>query len=1152
MSEASNTLQSKAYATILDLVSEGEVEGLADGLKSIYLNETPLQNDDGTFNFQGVTVDSRTGTQDQTYIPGFASTESEMTVNLEVKKATPITKSITNPNVNAVRVTMSFPSLFYQSISSGDISGYSVQYKIQVQSNGGGYVDQLLGSTTVDLGSGTTIGSSSILKTASIGISWTGNAAATSQSVGYKLQKLKSGGSWTDVYTGSFSGTGSYWESWNDEGGFSSGYTAPTGSSTQNLTLDGAAYQFRIVQTSGVGTLSISGSAVAGIGTITLSGKTNSKYEKAYRIDLTGSAPWDVRLVRLSDDDATTNVQSKTYWGSYAEIIDAKLRYPNSALVGVRVDSSQFNGIPSRSYDMKLLKVQVPSNYDPTSRAYTGSWDGTFKTAWTDNPAWCFYDLVTKNRYGLGKFLNAALVDKWSLYQIAKYCDQLVPDGFGGFEPRFTCNLYIQSRNDAFKVVQDFVSVFRAITYWAAGSLTMVQDAPADPVALFTNANVIDGTFSYSGSSSKARHTVAMVRWNDPNDMFRQSVEYVEDREGIDRYGYIETDVIAFGCTSRGQANRLGRWILFTERLETESITFQVGLDGALARPGNVIQVADKERAGARQGGRIVSATSSSVVLDAVPDSAVGGTLYLVSTSGVVLNTKITSVAGTTVNVSPSLSSVPQPNTTWILSTASIEPQTFRVVTITEAEQGKYEITAIAHDPNKFSAVENNLVIEPRKISSLTAPPGAPDNVVITESLYQSTAEIKTQVTVSWNPSSNATAYEVSYRVGDDNWVVTQTKSTSIDFRDMPNGAYTVSVVALNSIGRRSVAATATKTIVGKLAPPGNVQNFSLVPVGGMAMLSWDRSVDLDVLVGGSVRIRHTPLTSGQNWSDAIDIMPSLSGTDMHATAPLLAGTYMAKFVDSSGYLSTTASEIVTTVPSLPVNVVSTITESPSFAGTKTNVLVDGTLGGLSLTSGSTAGEYVFSGAVDLGAVYTSTVTMNVVAHAFDRNDLWDLRLTNIDTWTDIDGDVIDDCNVAIYMRTTNDDPAGSPTWSPWKPFFVSSYTARAFQFKAAFSAGIAGHTTTISTLAATVDMPDRVDAQNGLVSGAGSYHVAFTSPFWATPAVGITANAMASGDYYTITGNSASGFDIIFKNSSGTAVSRTFDVMAKGYGRRI
>lgn len=1149
--EAPDSLRSKAFARVLDLICEGEIEGLVDGAKSIYLDETPLQNEDGSFNFQGLEMTSRNGTQWQEHIPGFPSVENEAYVGVEVKASAAVTRQVSNPEIDAVRVRISIPQLTSQNMKNGDINGTSVQYGIELQSNGGGFFPVLLGRETRPLTeSGGVWSTTFAIQSATL------NAYAyvqTNNAYSYHIQSRPKGstGSWNTLTTRSISP--SYYR---DESG---DYYVEAYPYTYSENVAEGQYEYRAVTASGSGSVSInSATGYGGVGYDTVSGKTTSKYERSYRVDLIGEAPWDIRVKRFTADSTASALQNKTFWESYTEIIDAKLRYPNSALVGIKIDSSQFNSIPTRAYDMKLLKVKVPTNYNPETRAYTGIWDGTFKIAWTDNPAWCFYDLLTNERYGLGGLLDESQIDKWAIYSSARYCDELVPDGFGGTEPRFTCNMYIQSRNDAFRVMQDMASIFRGMIYWQSGAVTVAQDAPADPVHLYTPANVIDGIFNYQGSSAKMRHSVAMVSWNDPDDFFRQKVEYVEDAAAIARYGIVQTDVTAIGCTSRGQANRVGRWLLYSEQSESEIVAFKTGMDGAVCRPGQIIAVSDPVRGGTRRGGRVLAATVSTITIDApVILPAGGNTISVMLPDGTVENRTVASVAGSNVLTAAPFSQAPAAGAIWVIESTNLQNQLFKVVSVVESDDN-FEVNALAHNPGKYDAIENDLVLQPRAISILSIAPEAPTNIVINESLYESQAEVKTVIGVSWDAVQSATSYLVAYKIGDGNFInLSETQTNSIELRDATDGVYEFKVIAINSIGKRSPASSKTQTILAQTAPPSDVQNFSLIPVVGMAYLSWDKAVDLDVLVGGTVRIRWTPKTSLQDWNDAVDILPAMSGNQRNAQAPLLSGTYMAKFVDSSGNPSTNATLIVTEMAdSLSYNVVETVTESTAFTGTKTNCVVDFGSGELQLSvvggEVQPAGTYLFANSVDLGAVYPSRLSAYIEARGFAMSDFIDARVALIDTWEDFDGASIETVTGLLYMRTTNDNPAGSPTWSEWKPFFVGEYTARAYQFKLELTSNNYDHNIGISALSVTVDMPDRVESKTGLVSGAASYSVTFTEAFKATPTIGVTANNMASGDYYTISGQSPTGFDIIFKNAAGTAVSRTFDVLAKGYGRAI
>ena len=350
--------------------------------------------------------------------------------------------------------------------------------------------------------------------------------------------------------------------------------------------------------------LSVDGAGYQEVLASAFDGKTTQRYMRSHRIELPRAQGWSIRLRRITPNANSNTIADRTFIDSVTEVIDAKLRYPMSAVVGIKINASQFQSIPTRAYHVRGRIIRVPANYDPELRSYSGVWDGTFKLAWTNNPAWVFHDLISNDRYGLGTRVPAGWLDKWGLYQIGRYCDEMVDDGFGGKEPRFTCNVYLQQAADAYRVVQDFASIFRGMAYWANASV-FAADMPSDPVYTYSSANVVDGKFSYVGSALGTRYTVALVSWNDLSEMGRQKVEYVENREGIARYGIQQVEVTGFGCTSRGQAHRVGKWMLLTSNLETRSVTFSVGLDACRVRPGSIIRVADQHLAGRRIGGRI-------------------------------------------------------------------------------------------------------------------------------------------------------------------------------------------------------------------------------------------------------------------------------------------------------------------------------------------------------------------------------------------------------------------------------------------------------------------------------------------------------------------------------------------------------------------
>lgn len=731
--ESPDSLHSVATARILDLVSEGEIVGLVNGMQSVYLSETPMQNPDLTLNFPGVNLDERKGTQSQSYIKGFPAVENEIAVGVELKAANPWVRSITNNQLSGIRVRISTPRLVSQDPTTGDQGGTVVNYRIDL-------------------------------------------------SVG--------GGPWSTVVNTSFSG------------------------------------------------------------------KTTTKYERSHRIDLPESATgWQVRVVRLTDDSTTSTLANQTYIEAITEVIDAKFKYPNSAVIGVEFDSAAFQSIPTRAYHLRGRKIRVPINYDPDQRIYTGVWNGTFKIAWTDNPAWIYYDLIINDRYGLGHIINANQVDKWQLYQIAQYCDQMVSDGKGGQEPRFTCNLYLQTRQQALKVLQDLSGLFRGMSYWGSGQVFTSADMPTDPVYTYTNANVKNGKFTYSGTSRRSRFSVALVSWNDPNDFYRSKVEYVEDRESLARFGHRQTDITAFACSSQGQAQRLGRWTLLTNKLETETVNFSVGLDGVLVRPGQVIRVADNNRAGRRIGGRLRNATTTVLVLDASTVISPGDEITTIGLDGVAITRTVKVVSAavtwdkTTVTWDSSqinfdedlllrevtldfpLPNVPAPESMWALDSSSLVTQQFRVIGIKEDfSDGRIEfnITATKHVDGKYGLIDDGTRIDSPPITVI--PPSAqkaPENVTVESDFAVTQGIVHTTMGITWDPAPNAVAYEVQWKMNDKDWVFAgRTGTTRVEVPGILAGRYLARVMAFNALGVGSAWATSQETELDAVGEPVPALSF--------------------------------------------------------------------------------------------------------------------------------------------------------------------------------------------------------------------------------------------------------------------------------------------------------------------------------------
>lgn len=588
--EAPDNLKSRQTLSIIDMLCEGQIEGPVGGLRGVYLNKTPVQGDDGTNNFAGVNLQWVAGTQVQGHLSGFPSSENEVSVGSEIKQATPIVRTITDVDIDRLRVTVGVSAL-YEVNDKGDTNGSSVQMVVQV-------------------------------------------------------------------------GSGSIWRT---------------------------------------------------VGTVDINGKTRSQYLRSIIIDDLPARPFNVRVVRSNADSTSSRLENKTLWSSYTEIIDTKLTYPNAALVGLTFDSDQFNGVPSRQYLIEGLIVKIPSNYDPRERRYSGLWDGTFKLGWTDNPAWIFYDLVMNTRYGLGKRIGSFGCDKWALYMIAQYCDQFVDDGFGGKEPRMTCNAYITDLRQAYDVLHDLCSVFRAMPVWDGLQMTCIMDRPTDATWRYSNANVVDGKFSYSTSAQKARHTAIHVRYVDPSNGWDTATEYVADDALIARHGLNVNQVDAFGCTSRGQAHRAGKWILETERLEKQTVTFKVGREGIKHLPGDIIEVADNNFAGARIGGRIVSIKDNqTVTLDRDVVIAEGEQAYLgyIDSVGKAQRVQVFSHPEPNILVLGNAVEGIAEFGIWTLSTATIKPRLFRALGISE-DEGQYSITAVQHVPEKEGVVDNGTIFDP-------------------------------------------------------------------------------------------------------------------------------------------------------------------------------------------------------------------------------------------------------------------------------------------------------------------------------------------------------------------------------------------------------------------------------------------------------
>lgn len=840
ISEQKDTLSSVAFARVVDLIGEGEIVGLVNGEQSIYLDNVPLMNTDGTYNFKNFIWESRAGSQSQLPLNLAPGIEQENSVNTKVTHSNGIKwMLIADSEADQIRLTLSVNALT-TTTSSGKITGGEVQYKIHYARNNSDkdYYDH------------------------------------------------------DPVYTDS------------------------------------------------------------------IKGKTRSKYQRSVLLNLRqfGWVPMYVGVERVTEDSTSSLVQNDFYWDSFTLINTEKLSYANSALVGVKVDARQFSNIPARSYHVKGLYVRVPENYDPESRTYAGVWNGQWKLAYSNNPAWCFYDLLTNERYGLGKRVKPEMIDKWALYEIAKYCDEMVPTGLqvdelgeyssGGYdisgkptcpvpvyqgplEPRFTLNCVINTRDDAYKVINNISSVFRGMTYWRSGSIAFMQDRPGAVEAIFSAANVIDGMFNYEGSSRSARHTVCLVAWNDPSDNYKQKYEYVEDRDGLERYGYRQTEIVAFGCTSQSQARRAGLWTLYTEQMETSVISFRASLDSVFLQPGSIIQISDPFRAGKRMGGRLLSSDAYSITLDS-PVTIEAGTHHLtvIGEDGVPVERELNLTAGTysTLNVNLALPVI-VPGSMWLLSSPSLKPMLARVVSLKEVERHLFEISAVEHNPGKFNYIERGEKLERPSYSAISTTVPQVQNLVVTESTFKEKPDSlpSTVVTVSWDTSGDPTVrgYVVSVTRDGYKQDYPEQADTVIDIRNLLQGPVTISVKGISVSGAVGTAATIDYMVVGiDTTPPADVTNLTCtLNADKRNVLKWDDVADFidyyEVRVGAYTQ-RPDESTTDASW-DAAVFLTKVKSTE-YEVAPMSVGTHtlQVKAVDVGGNYSYHAAHVDVVTAALP------------------------------------------------------------------------------------------------------------------------------------------------------------------------------------------------------------------------------------------
>jgi Putative phage tail protein/Domain of unknown function (DUF1983) len=734
--EDPNTLIAKQTARVIDLLSEGEIEGLVEGWGSIFLDGTALESATGGRNFSGVIPDFRYGLADQAHYPGFPAAEQTVAVSVEVLNGTPVVRTISDAAIDAARISIQIPALYKQDKTNGDMHGFEVHFTIDVR---------------------------------------------------------PSGGLWANVI---------------DK---------------------------------------------------TIKGKTTSSYVEDFRIELDGAAPWEIRVSRVSPADADSSMQSKIFWSHYTAITDGKFIYPSCASAALMVDAQQFGtNIPNRTYEIRGIKVKYPSNMDPLTRTFTGLWNGTFSYGYCNDPVWVLYDVLTRKSRGRGRLVEESRVDKWSFYVASQYASQIVPDGYGSDEFRFSFNGVISQQEEAYHVLQSIASNFRGILYWASGSVFVRCDMPEAPVKLVTPANVIDQDgvlFTYAGSGSRARHTVAMVTYSNPLDAYQSAIEMVEMPEAIARYGWNPIEITATGCTSRGQAYRLGRWVLDTEQNETETISYQASMDHADLSPGDIISVADPDYANVRMGGRIaaVNVATKQITLDG-PVTLVAGQTYTLSvtrTDGTLQDMPVTNAAGTHTILTTTAVPATEQGAIWVVTGTDVAPRKFRVMSIRETELNIYEIVGLFHDPTKYARVEFGVSLDPPPYARPENQSDPVSNITFTEESVMESESVSRNLRVAWTPpgNPNVALYRIRWRRNFGEY--TNPITVYVPEYVIPNvltGTYEVLVTASSAFGHESIPTAASYEVAlggtSLFAAVANVRikGGGTTFTGRDAVIEWDAS----------------------------------------------------------------------------------------------------------------------------------------------------------------------------------------------------------------------------------------------------------------------------------------------------------------------
>ena len=961
-------------------------------------------------------------------------------------------------------------------------------------------------------------------------------------------------------------------------------------------------------------------------------GKSKGPYSRDHKIMARKNPdlyPLSIKVTRITEDNKTDglnkdgshykkdSIQSPMVWSTYTLIRDDNSNYPNTAYHALVVDAERFGGQPpARMYKIRGLKTRIPAPYtDSNGVTYTPAVDpltgrieydenyvfqGSFTTAthWNSDPAMLLREILLNERFGLGEFIKENQISNYDFYTVSKYNSELITTRTG-VEPRFSFNGSLQRQDNAFNVINRICSNMRVTPYWSNNSLRLIQDSPQNTSYLFTLSNVVEGGFSYSGTPQDTKFTVVNVSFFNMNT-YKKDIEQVTDETTApqSKYGIVSKNVEAVGCTSRQQAHRMGRALLYSQTHENEVCSFTTSIAaGVVCRPGQVIEIADPMRQGERTAGLIKSATATQTETTITIDSnaksygsnpaslvfSSGSELSIVLPNGTVETKPVSGISSNIITINGVFSVLPQSNNLWVYKTGTLTTATWKVVSVTEKDDFLYDVTCIPYNSGKYQYIEQNIELPERKTSILNVIPQPPSNLELTEDLVEINDTVINRITLTWDRPSdttNQTQFLIQYRTESDNYTRVTTTDTTIDIDGVENGLFECKVYSMAQSGIVSGSSVDLSThIVGKTAVPAAPTNVHF----SNGVLSWSPSTDLDVKIGGTVYFKWTSRTTGATWANSTTLIDPLPGASTQVELPSLPGTVLIAFEDSGGRLGAVTNTPLVDYAPTPVTV-AIVWEHPGFSGAKTNLEVNSnklrltttdnfdsitdfnnlTIAGTNVETldevGSgvyNTGEYLFAATRDFGAGNILPVrfkqilkTANVLAGATIGD-----RGTNIDEWTTFDGDVAYTPDASILVDSTDDDPAsGSATWKGYQKMTNTLLQGRGFRFKADVTTADSSENIEIEQLGYSVHLDQSIQqSSTAVTSGTGAKTITFDKAFSSlyTPVVTPIGIGMATGDYYELSVTSTN-FTVTFKNSSGSAISKDFHWTATGYGQAV